>query len=776
MSNVIKTLNKPELLAPAGNIESFYGVIRAGADAVYLAGAKFGARAYADNFSEEQLLECIKFAHLYNKKVYLTVNTLIKESEFDDLISFMTPLYEAGIDGVIIQDIGVFKLFSCIFPGLELHASTQMTITGVEGALFARELGACRIVPARELSLAEIIEIKQKTGLQIECFIHGAMCYSYSGQCLFSSCIGQRSGNRGRCAQPCRLSYTTEKNPGKEIYPLSLKDMCTIDILPELIKSGIDSFKIEGRMKKPEYAAGVTSVYRKYIDEYFNKGSVSVSRADRNLLENLYIRSEISEGYYHRYNGKQMVTYTSPSYNGASDSLLETIRNNYLGDKPFLDLKKYRINYSASFVTGEKAFIQIYLPSEELSVEVYGDVVDKAQNKAITSQDIAKQLGKLGNTVFCCDITNNSDGIYVSEDAYYSLKGINELRREAVNKLETSLLNLYGFRLENNTLERDDNHNLVKHSSESGILYKKYTVLINNIDQLNKIISYCTQEDGSRFINRLYIPEELFFDCIISKEGHLLNRGLYDNLTDKNIPEVYIACPYIRRLRDLSYQKSIINVIENFHNLIKGVLVRNLEDYNWIKKYLHNNPDEHINNKIKTALDFGIYCWNSYALSCITSDFQSVGLPLELNGYAHKELIALSSGVLFEKMVYGRYPLMHSANCIRKTSDECLLSKQPKEINSSVKENISKFTCIKDRTGRYIPVYTDCRHCSNTVYNAVPLTLKRDLLNKYSDVLFRLDFTDEDVRQMSDILNYYCHERNEISWEYTNGFEKHSTE
>ena len=264
---------KVELLAPAGDFQCFQAAINAGADAVYLGGEKFGARAYANNFTEEEIINALRIAHLFGKKIYLTVNTLVKEKEIEQLVPYIVPLYEAGLDGVIVQDIGVFEILKKNFPGLELHASTQMTITGVYGAKFLKELGASRIVPARELSLEEIRYIHDETGIEIEAFIHGAMCYGYSGQCLFSSIIGGRSGNRGRCAGPCRLPYTDEK--GKTIYPLSLKDMYTLPMIPKLIDAGIYSFKIEGRMKSSYYVATVVNAYRRALDymmECKNKG------------------------------------------------------------------------------------------------------------------------------------------------------------------------------------------------------------------------------------------------------------------------------------------------------------------------------------------------------------------------------------------------------------------------------------------------------------------------------------------------------------------------
>ena len=243
-----------ELLAPAGEPESFYGAINAGADAVYLAGDQYGARAYARNFTQEELISCLRYAHLFGKRIYLTVNTLMKEKELEDLPSYIRPFVEEGFDGVIVQDLGAISLLHEIYPALPLHASTQMSVTGTNGANLLKEMGVVRIVPARELSLEEIANLKKESQLEIECFIHGAMCYCYSGQCLFSSILGGRSGNRGKCAQPCRLPYrmVIDGKPGKECYPLSLKDMCTIEILPKILEAGVDSLKIEGRMKKPE--------------------------------------------------------------------------------------------------------------------------------------------------------------------------------------------------------------------------------------------------------------------------------------------------------------------------------------------------------------------------------------------------------------------------------------------------------------------------------------------------------------------------------------------
>jgi putative protease len=321
-----------ELLAPAGSIESLKAAVNAGADAVYIGGAAFGARAYADNPDEDALVEGIRYCHIRGRRVYLTVNTLFKEDELENrLFSFLRPYYEAGIDAVIVQDIGAISLINDRFPGLPIHLSTQTSITMAEGAQELKERFSCitRVVPARELSLEELRRFKQDTGLEMEVFIHGALCYCYSGQCLMSSMIGGRSGNRGRCAQPCRRMYD-----GK--YLLSPKDQCLLPVLHELMDIGIDSFKIEGRMKSPEYTAGVVSVYRRYIDKYEELGSVGYAAwlvshkaeldADIMLLQDLYNRGGFNCGYLHEHNGQDMMTFDRPNHSGTLVGEVITVR------------------------------------------------------------------------------------------------------------------------------------------------------------------------------------------------------------------------------------------------------------------------------------------------------------------------------------------------------------------------------------------------------------------------------------------------------------------
>ncbi|MBP5299461.1 MAG: U32 family peptidase [Lachnospiraceae bacterium] len=417
-----------ELLAPAGDYEALTGALNAGADAVYLGGSKFGARAYASNFTEEELVEGLNYAHLLDKKIYLTLNTLVKEKEFGELYDFLLPYYENGLDGIIIQDIGVMDFVHCNFPLLPIHVSTQAYVTGPESVEFYRRLGAVRVVPARELSLDDIKAIKE-TGIEVETFIHGAMCYCYSGQCLFSSIVGGRSGNRGRCAGPCRLpySFTYQGKEGfkGESYPLSLKDMCTVYDIYELLDAGIDSFKIEGRMKKAEYAAGVVSVYRKYIDSYYNGERKKVSPEDDKLLKSLYIRSEIQSGYYHKHNGKDMITLKSPAYSATDDKLLADIRREYLSD-----LKKAKVSMKAFCKVGEPFSLEVNY--KDFDVKVFGDnPIEASLTRPATKEDIIRSLSKLGNSYFELD----SVKLDLNGDCFVPVKMLNDLRRQAITAL-----------------------------------------------------------------------------------------------------------------------------------------------------------------------------------------------------------------------------------------------------------------------------------------------------------------------------------------------------
>ncbi|MBE5928638.1 MAG: U32 family peptidase [Lachnospiraceae bacterium] len=285
------SFHKPEILAPGGSIDSIYAAINAGCDAVYVGGSRYGARAFADNPDDDALVSVIDDVHFYDKKIYITVNTVLTQNEFKGLYSFIDKIYTAGADAVIVQDLGVLKFIHDEFPCMQIHASTQMNIMQANVAELLKSYGVTRIVPARELSFSELKKMRAETGLELEVFVQGALCYSHSGQCLMSSLIGGRSGNRGACAQPCRKMYTSKN---ADSYLLSLKDLCTLNHIPELVSAGIDSFKIEGRMKKPEYAAFTSHLYRKYVDIYFE------NNCDRNAYEEAILKNDMLANDIHK--------------------------------------------------------------------------------------------------------------------------------------------------------------------------------------------------------------------------------------------------------------------------------------------------------------------------------------------------------------------------------------------------------------------------------------------------------------------------------------------
>lgn len=744
-----------ELLAPAGNTEAFYGAIHAGADAVYLGGNRFGARAYAENFTEQELISCIRYAHIFGRKVYLTVNTLIKESEFKDLYLYLKPFYEAGLDAVIVQDIGVFHYIKKQFPEMELHVSTQMTITGEYGAVLLKEWGASRVVPARELNLEEIKILKNKTGLEVETFIHGAMCYCYSGQCLFSSVLGGRSGNRGKCAQPCRLPYSVSSGSKAtpEMYPLSLKDMCTIEYIPELLEAGISSFKIEGRMKKPEYSAGVTAIYRKYVDMYLNSANkeFKVSAKDLKTLSGLYIRSQRQDGYYHKHNGKDMVTLNSPAYSATDESLLSEIRTRYL-DK----ILKQKVTVYGYFKVGEPAVVT-YLTGD-VSISVSGETVQQAAKQPITSDNVLKQLSKLGDTAF----EINETFITVDDNAFYSLKSLNELRREAVTQLENSLIQSHGLVPSRTALPeiQSDSSSLRPTARECGM-----HISVRTLQQLEMVL----EQRNSDFVKRIYIDGDLLYN-----EAEAVSKMI----TAGYQTEYVIELPRILRARDERYTGQLMKLTAGFNsrasenascNIISGFCVGSIEALGYLLS-------KNFSGKIYTSPCF--YIWNHVTLCSLKNIVSGICMPYELNSGEQKALLSSAEmagwAVACEKVFYGRIPMMVTANCVAQTMDSC--------HKNSGRHSI---VLLKDRYSKNFPVVLNCTHCMNTIYNSVPLSLHNEWKkwDKYTDM--RIDFTIENERETEKILTYFTkvfrglNTQKDIELpfdDYTTGHEKRGTE
>lgn len=693
---------KVELLAPAGNFACFRAAINAGADAVYLGGEKFGARAYAGNFSKEEIMDALRIAHIFGRKIYLTVNTLVKECEFCELIPYISPLYEAGLDGVIVQDIGVLRSLSENFPDLELHASTQMTITGVYGAEYLKKLGVCRVVPARELSFDEISDIKSKTGLEIECFIHGAMCYAYSGQCLFSSILGGRSGNRGRCAGPCRLPYTDKK--GKTIYPLSLKDMYTLPILPELIDAGIDSFKIEGRMKSPEYVAGVTSMYRKYIDLYTKNPDqpFKVLASDEKWLRELYIRSDICDGYYKKHNGKTMVTLKEPGYSGSSQSVIDSIQKKYISQNILIPITGYvRIH------AGEPAMLK--LSCGQASVTATGEIAGQAMNRPLDETEISKRISKLGDTCFkLTALTVDTDNL-----SFMPVKTLNELRRLACSLLESKLIDSQ----KSSISTRNSKQQPVCHKEQTAVVNRQKNALCALVTTREQLLAVNNFEE----LNKIYVSADIF----------LLNNTSSKLLLPQK--EYILVMPHIFRKRSYQYFDAYRELLNS--GSFSGVMIRNLEEYQWLLELGYTGS---------ICSDYSVYTWNNTTMQFYSDQFDQITLPLELN---KKELNMLESDSSLGFVIYGYIPLMYSANCVRNTLENCINS-------TSERTNAYHLT---DRYKNDFSIVQNCLHCYNILYNTVPLSLHGQLtgiMKRNYDVL-RLDFSIENETQTTTVIEYY---------------------
>lgn len=706
-----------ELLAPAGNLDIFYAVLNAGADAVYLGGDKFGARAYANNFNQEELLTAIRYAHLHGKKVFLTLNTLLKETELrNEVYPYLLPFYQEGLDAVIIQDLGLIPLLRSCFPKLAIHASTQMSISNVFGAELLKNNGVERIVTARELSLAEISNIYHKTGLEIESFVHGALCYCYSGQCLMSSMIGGRSGNRGRCAQPCRLPYDLYDDEHKKTvdkkYLLSLKDLCTISYLPDILNSGIYSLKIEGRMKQASYAAGVVNIYRKQIDLLKEKGeeSYKVEKKDMESLLATGNRSGFTSGYYFQQNHKNMITYQTANHMSEED-------NSFV---PNSEPCKLEVEASAMFKVGEVGRLILKCQNHMIE-ERTQNLVQCASKRPLQEDEIRERLQKTGNTNFVFSKLR----IQMDQNIFLPIKELNELRRSAVQKLEHILLE------ENHREVRGFNLDVIKQTQHK-IDGPKLTASILKREQLDPLL------DCDR-MTRIYLP-------------------LYDGLGQ--LPEIeemchrikltgrqcYAVLPMVFRSNDSNKWEECWDRIEEIE--FDGFLAGSLDGFYFLK--LKQNKGD---KSFQIITDSNLYTMNSMSSQFLLDNGDDqYTVPLELNQHELKQQLWPSG----ELMIYGRVPLMVTANCVVKTTSGCRKDKQ--------------FQYLRDRKGMTFPVRTFCDSCYNMIYNSKPLSLLhlKHELEQLRISSYRISFTTETKAEVTDVLSFMINGYPEIS-DYTKG-------
>lgn len=795
--------DRVEILAPAGSMECLKAAIAAGADAVYTGGALFGARAYAHNLTEEELLEAIDYVHLHGRRLYLTVNTLIKDREMEkQMYDYLLPYYRQGLDAVIVQDIGLFRFIRKHFPDLPIHASTQMTLTGVDGAKFLEKEGAQRIVTSRELSMAEVKKIADETELEIESFVHGALCYCYSGQCLFSSFIGGRSGNRGQCAQPCRLLYRTPEAKRPQ-YLLSLKDICTLELIPEMIESGIYSFKIEGRMKKPEYAAAVAFQYRKYADLYlkyyeecpaeedpaaYAMKKYRVREEDRQMLLDLYNRGGFHTGYYHTQNGREMISLNRPNHAGVPAVKVLAKKGRNVTAKALTDLYPQDIielpmrkgrekadNYTCKDAVrkGMNVQIPVFADTPFKMDEIWmrtrnSTLIDTLREEFVNGKIKERICGtfrlypqeKATLTVKCRDaeITVAGEKAQEALSQPMSREQIEkQLRKTGNTEFEFSFLKAeIGEKVflpmqSLNELRREALETLEKVICEK---YRRSGEVKDpeedktELSMEEEILSGWTASVRTAEQMEVILEEEaigrIYADCTMFPR--IWEKDSYVEWITKVHAagkEIYLVMPYIFRERTRKQYEAAYNRI--FGAGWDGILIANYESFAFLKEHGYTG---------RIMTDYNLYEFNQESRKFWKEKgvFEFTA-PVELTERELQDLRVKDGEVI----VYGYLPMMISAGCIQKTTRGCLKK--------------SGQTTITDRYRNPFVVKNECDYCYNILYNYVPLYLgdRMEEVYQIGPGRIRLMFTTERQQEVRQILSAYFEGKELPEGTYTRG-------
>lgn len=795
--------DRVEILAPAGSMECLKAAITAGADAVYTGGALFGARAYAHNLTEEELLEAIDYVHLHGRRLYLTVNTLIKDREMEkQMYDYLLPYYRQGLDAVIVQDIGLFRFIRKHFPDLSIHASTQMTLTGVDGAKFLEKEGAQRIVTSRELSMAEVKKIADETELEIESFVHGALCYCYSGQCLFSSFIGGRSGNRGQCAQPCRLLYRTPEAKRPQ-YLLSLKDICTLELIPEMIESGIYSFKIEGRMKKPEYAAAVAFQYRKYADLYlkyyeecpaeedpaaYAMKKYRVREEDRQMLLDLYNRGGFHTGYYHTQNGREMISLNRPNHAGVPAVKVLAKKGRNVTAKALTDLYPQDIielpmrkgrekadNYTCKDAVrkGMNVQIPVFADTPFKRDEIWmrtrnSTLIDTLREEFVNGKIKERICGtfrlypqeKATLTVKCRDaeITVAGEKAQEALSQPMSRERIEkQLRKTGNTEFEFSFLKTeIGEKVflpmqSLNELRREALETLEKVICEK---YRRSGEVKDpeedktELSMEEEVLSGWTASVRTAEQMEVILEEEaigrIYVDCTMFPR--IWEKDSYVEWITKVHAagkEIYLVMPYIFRERTRKQYEAAYNRI--FGAGWDGILIANYESFAFLKEHGYTG---------RIMTDYNLYEFNQESRKFWKEKgvFEFTA-PVELTERELQDLRVKDGEVI----VYGYLPMMISAGCIQKTTRGCLKK--------------SGQTTITDRYRNPFVVKNECDYCYNILYNYVPLYLgdRMEEVYQIGPGRIRLMFTTERQQEVRQILSAYFEGKELPEGTYTRG-------
>ena len=760
---------KPEILAPCGNKEALYAAVAAGADACYLAGNSFGARAFARNFSSDELIAAIEYAHLHGVKIYLTANTLLKDDEFTYLYDELVPLYEHGLDAVLVQDFGVLRMIRKCFPGLPIHTSTQMNITGINGMFLAEKMGAERVVAAREMSLKEMRYIKENSKLELEAFVHGAMCFCYSGRCLMSSMAGGRSGNRGKCAQPCRMRYDGS-------YKFSMKDMCTIQYIPELIEAGIDSLKIEGRMKNEYYVAAVTDAYKQMVEDYMQGcfSKAKASKMEKRLLDT-FNRGGFTSGYlmldktFHSRKDK-LIDESMPGRRGVHAGRIKGVKNGKISFKADVDIYKgdefmVDITQPISITSGKDfekgSFVEMSAPETRRikpGTDIYRTRCLKLQNELRVLIDSGDKIGLKGHMNICCgektelklsckldETVKDEITITVTGDVADTAKS----RPISDEDIKDKILRTgeEDFVIEELIINNDNNSFLpvssLKKLRRQGLNYMKEKIVSSyyrNPSDINSFRSFynmvpkdrvCSEKNQGNGIEThisVSTPEQLDYMLDIDSDrfdyiyldmglGRLDTKNTRERIDKINTSKIIIALPYINR-GDYS--------IKDYNELLlktDGLYIRNIDDL-----------AEFIKEDIKTdilILASSLYAYNSYAVQEmleLLKDFKGLiyfETPVELD-HNSVDAICFPENVKVVQDVYNRIPLM---------------------VTDAYHTGDYEFT--DDKSNTYSVIWAG-HLCYNVVLGKKPLSLHQFI----DDISCRkYGFSDESVEEMKDVLS-----------------------
>ena len=772
-----------ELLSPAGSMESLKAGIQNGADAIYLGGSSFGARAAATNFDNDELIEAVKYAKLRDVNIFVTVNTSIKETEIEDLISYTDFLYKIGVDAIILSDIGIAEVLRKRYPNMELHASTQISAHSLNDVLELKQVGFDRVVIARELGIEEIKEICDNVDIDIEVFIHGAICVSYSGQCLMSSMLGDRSGNRGRCAQPCRQSYKLiNKTTGKIInvngnYLLSPKDLCSIENIEKILDTGVKSLKIEGRMKRPEYVAVVTSRYRKAIDNYINNKITTDKKTLKEDLEAIFNR-KFTSGYLMSKNGSDIINLDKPNNVGVKvgEVLSFNLKKNKLkiklsgklskgdginlgggnigriikdgeifdcgvaGDIVEIDFIKNIKPKTPVYKTSDKQLVdnanksfkegienkKINLKCEIFikvgykikfnleNIEIFSDeIIEKANNKEAEIDKIIERLSKTGGTPYNF-IFNN---IFVDKNAFIPVSVLNNLRRKAIEKYEEYRLDFSAKRI----IYPYDNYSYLKGEK---VFNGKITLKVHNNSQLDTILE---NPNISEFVKEIYTEDFTLLEKYYSKFKTLGINIIYSALGVIRNEEYYVLEKYLSKINSDIFNKVQISTwgSKNFFKSKFGTKKFNIDTY------------------------FNIY--NSYSLKFFEKYFgaEDITISQEINKFEIKNLLDKSKerNSNVDMIIYGHTRSMLTEYCAMGVlTKDCHKDRRCSECARSD-------YILKDNENREFRLFQDI-FCRTEIRNHLTLDLRENIKEIFELGIdrVRLDFTYENSDMVYSIL------------------------